>query len=682
MMNSPFLIKEPGFGRWIRFGRTLCFLAIAAGAASGAPAQESRAIADIRTLKRLSIDELMAIEVTSVSRSAESYRGAAAALTVITAEDIARSGATTIPDLLRGVPGLYVARETANTWAVSARGFSSINSEKLLVQSDTRSIYTPLVSGVLWNVQDYFLPDLERIEVIRGPGAALWGSNAVNGVINITTKSARDTHGTLVEASAGNEERLSVAARHGGETRGGIHFRVFGKYFERDDSFHTTVSDDAWRLGHAGFRADWAAGAQDEFTVQGDLYHGEVGQLAPAIRVGNRPGPTGELEATVAGGNILGRWRRTFSDSSDLQFRAYYDRTHRDDPSFTDDLHTVDLDLQHRFAPASHHEIVWGANYRYTSNVNRGKVIFRLRPESSQDQLFSAFVQDQISWRDVLRVTVGTKAEHNDFSGFELQPSVRAAWDLTGRQTVWAAVSRAVRIPTRLERDISVDATNPAGNPVVRLLGNDEFEAEKLVSYELGYRWRAADTLHLDVSLFENHYDGLASLELGTTFTDPTDGRTIIPIVNRNLTAGRAQGVETLVTWSPLDRWRLSASHSFFTMNLDAAGQDMNRGRFYEGATPRHQYSLASHWILPGGWELNAQFRRIGALRRLPQISNGAGIPGYSELDIHLSWQATDQIRISVTGQNLLHDHHVEFGAPATRGEIERGVYAKVAWNL
>jgi iron complex outermembrane receptor protein len=644
-------------------------------------AQISSPGTSVKALKQLSIEELLDLEVTSVSKRPEKLSGAAAAIHVITAEDIRRSSATTIPDLLRGVPGLYVARETANTWAVSARGFSSINSEKLLVQSDTRSIYTPLVSGVLWNVQDYFLPDIERIEVIRGPGAALWGSNAVNGVINITTKSARDTHGTLLEATAGNEERLTVAGRHGGETKGGIHYRVFGKYFERDDSFHTTVSDDAWRLGHAGFRADWASSAQDEFTVQGDFYHGEVGHLVPAIRVGNRPGPPGDLEATVAGGNILGRWRRTFSESSDLQFRAYYDRTHRDDPSFTDDLHTVDFDLQHRFAPAARHEVVWGVNYRYTSNVNRGKVIFGVRPESSRDQLFSAFVQDQISWRDVLRVTVGTKAEHNDFSGFELQPSARAAWDLTERQTVWAAVSRAVRIPTRLERDIFVDATNPAGNPVVRLLGNEDFEAEKLVSYELGYRWRVADTLHLDVSLFENHYDGLASLELETAFTDPTDGRTVIPLVNRNLTDGRAQGVETLVTWSPVDRWRLSASHSFFTMNLDAAGQDMNRGRYYEGATPRHQFSLASSWTLPGGWELNAQFRRVGALRRLPQITTGEGIPGYSELDVKLSWQATDQMRISIVGQNLLHDRHVEFGSAATRGEIERGVYFRVVWS-
>lgn len=665
----------------IRF-RTLFCLFLAWGGASMVMAQQSRPVADIRSLKQLTLDELMAVEVTSVSRQAEPYGRAAAALSVITAEDIRHSGATSVPALLRGVPGLHVAQQTSNIWAVSARGFSSLNSEKLLVLSDTRSIYTPLFSGVLWDVQDYLLDDIERIEVIRGPGAALWGSNAVNGVINITTKSARDTHGTHVELSAGTEERAMVAARYGAETAGGIHYRVYGKYFERDDTFNTAVSKDDWRLGQTGFRADWSPSPGDDVTVQGALYRGEIGRVAPAIAAGNRPGPTGKLEDIATGGHILGRWRRTFSESSDLQFRVYYDRTHRDDPSYDDKLDTIDLDLQHRFTPAPHHEIVWGTNYRYTSDKTRGKVIFNLRPASSQDQLFSAFAQDQIAFGDSVRVTLGTKAEHNDFSGFELQPSVRAAWDVTDRHMLWAAVSRAARIPTRLERDIFIDASNPAGNPVVRILGNEDFEAEKIVAYELGYRWRASDQLHLDVALFENRYDGLASLEIEKAFVDPTDGRTVIPVVTRNLTDGRARGVETVLTYSPFDWWRLSASHSYFSMRLDPAGQDANRGEFYEGATPRHQLVLASYLSLPGDFELDAQFRRLADLKRMPQITNGTGIPGYSELDVQLSWQASRQMRISLVGQNLLHDRHVEFGSPANRGEIERGVYARIAWDL
>lgn len=473
-----------------------------------------------------------------------------------------------------------------------------------------------------------------------------------------------------------------VAARYGSQTKRGIHYRVFGKYFERDESFNTAQSSDDWQLGHLGFRADWAPTTQDEFTLQGDVYQGDIGRLSPAVTIIGRPGPTGDLETRVAGGNILGRWRHWIAGDSDFQFRAYYDRTHRNDPSFTDDLDTFDLDLQHRFVPVAHHQIISGLNYRHTSNRNEGKGIFAVRPSSSQDQLFSAFVQDQIVWRDVLRVTVGTKLEKNDFSDFEIQPSIRAAWDIAAGHTIWAAVSRAARIPTRLERDIFIDVSDPAGNPVVRLLGNEDFAAEELVAYELGYRWRASDILHVDVSLFENHYDGLASLEVGTPFTDPQDGRTVIPIVNRNLTDGRSRGLETLITFSPFERWRLTGSYSYLDLSLDPAGQDINRGKFYDGATPRHQFALGSYLTLPRGFELDAHFRRLTSIRRLPQITTGEGIPGYSELDIHLSWRASKQMRLTVVGQNLLHDHHVEFGTPAARGAIERGVYVKIVWDL
>lgn len=638
--------------------------------------------ADIGSLKQLSIDELMNVEVTSVSKTTEPYRDAAAALTVVTGEHLRRSGATAVPDALRWVPGLHVARRNASTWAVSSRGFSSVNSEKLLVLSDTRSIYTPLFSGVPWDVQDYLLADIDRIEVIRGPGAALWGSNAVNGVINITTKHAADTHGTYLEAVTGTEERATLAVRHGDQTRGGVHYRVFGKFSERDETFHASSHSDDWRLGHLGFRTDWAPTVEDAFTVQGDAYYGTAGQLGPAVSIIGRPGPTGPLEAQVAGGNLLGRWRHATGDDSELQLRAYYDRTHRDDPTYTDDLHTVDLDLQHRFRPLRRHEVVWGANYRYTSNKNVGKGVFALRPLSSDDQLFSAFVQDQIVWRDRVRVTLGTKAEHNDFSGFELQPSVRAAWEITPKHTVWAAVSRAARIPTRLERDVFIDASDPAGNPILRLLGNDDFDAEELVAYEVGFRWRATDRLFIDLALFENQYDGLASLEIGDPFVDPADGRTVIPVLNRNLTDGEAEGVETHVTYSVLPGWRLSASYSYLNLRLDPAGQDLNGGELYEGATPQHQFALSSYLTLPGGLELDAHFRSQGAIHEMAADAPEAAIPHYNELDVHLSWLATERVRITVVGQNLLHDHHLEFGTPETRGQIERGVYAKVAWEL
>jgi iron complex outermembrane receptor protein len=634
-------------------------------------------------LKRLSIEELMDIEVTSVSRTAETLSSAAAAISVVTNEDLRRSGATTIPEALRGVPGLHVARRNSNSWAVSSRAFSSINSEKLLVLSDSRSIYTPLLSGVTWDVQDYLLPDIERIEVIRGPGASLWGANAVNGVINITTRNARDTQGTLLTATVGTEEQGSTAARYGGKLGDSGFFRVFGQYSERDATFHpsATTSDD-WRIGHAGFRADWDASSSDTLTLQGDLYRANIGQFAPAIDVIGRPGPTGNLEVHATGGNVLGRWRRQLASGSDLQLRAYFDRTHRDDPSFRDDLDTVDVELQHRYLPSARHEIVWGLSYRYTDNSNRGKGIFAVVPENSRDQLFGGFAQDQFAISDALRLTVGTKLEHNDFSGFEVQPSVRLAWDIAPGRNAWAAVSRAVRVPSRLERDIAVEATPPGSNPRALLLGNHDFEAEELLAYEVGYRWQPLDVLAFDLAIFQNRYEGLASLEFGTPTLDPGSGVITFPVMNVNLTDARSEGVELLTTFSPTDDWRLIASYAYIYLDMQPHGADLNRGAFLEGTTPRQQFSLRSLLDLPGGLQLDAQFRHSTELERQPEVIAGPGIDPYSELDVRLAWQASEQLELALVGQNLLHDHHVEFGTPAARGEIERSVYGKVTWQF
>ncbi len=629
----------------------------------------------------MSLEELMNVEITSVSRTEESLRNAAAAVAVVTNETIRRSGATTIPDALRQVPGIHVGEQTASSWAVSARGFSNINSEKLLVLSDTRSIYTPLVSGVGWDVQDYLLADVERVEVIRGPGAALWGSNAVNGVINITTRSARDTHGTYLEAAAGSFDRAAVAARYGGETEGGVNFRIFGKYMDRDETSHdASPNDDAWKLGHIGFRTDWDANSNDSFTVQGDAYGGEAGQLVPAITVIGRAGPEGPLEVKMSGGNVLARWRRTEDESSDMQLRAYYDYTRRDDPSYIDTLHTFDLDFQRRFTAWSRHEIIWGAAYRVTANRNEPGDIFRIEPEKSTDQLFSGFIQDQISLSDSVRLTLGTKLEHNDFSGFEVQPSVRLAW-VGEHQTVWGAISRAVRVPTRFERDIYVDVSDPAGNPVFRLVGNDDYGAEELIAYEAGYRWQPLQTLSFDLALFYNDYDELASLELSEPFVDPVDGRTIIPIHNVNLMDGRTYGAELLAEWQPVDGWRLTASYSHIDMDLRPHGLDLNRNEWIEDSTPRTLAGLRSFLTLAERFEIDAQLRYQSDIGRLPQVVTGEGIEGYTELDLRLGWLVSDQWRLSLVGQNLLHDEHVEFGPPEGRGALERAAYLKAEWH-
>jgi iron complex outermembrane recepter protein len=654
--------------------------ALVCGALCPAAALANNAAPDqMEVLKHMSFEELMNVEITSVSRTEESLHDAAAAVAVVTPEAIRRSGATTLPDALRLVPGLHVGEQSSSTWAVSARGFSSITSEKLLVLSDTRSIYTPLFSGVHWDVQDYLLGDIERIEVIRGPGAALWGSNAVNGVINITTLSARDTHGAYLEAGAGSFDRAYVEGRYGGETGGGVNWRVFGKYLDRDSTYAPdNPSEDSWRLGHVGFRTDWDHGPQDSFTVQGDAYDGDFGQLIPSITIIGRPGPAPPLTLEASGGNVLARWRHAADDGSDTQLRAYYDYTRRDDPSFLDTLHTVDLDLQRRRSFGSQ-ELLWGLAYRLTANRNEGHGIFALDPPDSSDQLFSGFIQDQIALGKAVRLTLGTKLEHNDFSGFELQPSVRIAWAASGTHTLWSSISRAVRVPTRVERDVSFAVSDPAANPVARLEGNDDFDSETLIAYELGDRWQPLTKLSFDLALFYNDYDRLASLEIQPPFVDAT-GRTIYTVMDENLTEGHTYGGELLTEWQPLDVWRLTLSYSHIDMDLVPHGQDANRGAWQEGSTPRNIAGLRSLLTL-GALELDAQLRYQSRIRLQPNDLTRQPIDGFTELDLHLGWHATAQCDLSLVGQNLLHDQHIEFGPPEGRGALQRAVYLRASWQ-
>jgi iron complex outermembrane receptor protein len=344
-------------------------------------------------------------------------------------------------------------------------------------------------------------------------------------------------------------------------------------------------------------------------------------------------------------------------------------------------LDTFDLDWQHRFPLPLRNDFTWGLNYRFTSNTNEGKGIFNVDPARADDHVWSGFAQNQYAPVDALRFTLGVKLEHNDFSGFETQPSASAAWDISPRQTLWASAARAVRVPTRLERDIAIDVVDPASNPIIRLLGSDDFESEELLAYELGYRWQATDLLSFDLATFSNRYEGLASLELGEPFVDPRDGRTVVPVVNRNLSDGSAEGAELQVNFAPLTIWRLMASYSYVYLSIEPNGLDLNRGRFLEGSTPRHQFGLRSYLDLPAGWQIDLRFRRLSAIESIPNIVSGDGLPAYSELDVRLAWRATDALELAVVGANLLDKRHLEFGDPATRGEIERSVYGSLTWR-
>ena len=636
----------------------------------------------IDELKRLSIEQLANVEVTSVTRGPQPLSRSAAAVAVVTSGQIASSGAMNIPEAIGYVPGIHVAQLTASEWAVSSRGFASANSPDLLVLSDGRSIYTPLYSGVFWDVQDYLMPDIDRIEVVRGPGAALWGSNAVNGVINIISKSAQDTQGAWMTAETGSEERVLAAAQYGGVTSNDIYYRVFAKYQDAAAEDHPPGSSaDDWRLGHVGFRSDWNADSADAFTVQGDAYGGRIGQVSPSVNIIGRPGPAGPLRVSVSGGNLLGHWRHTMSADSDFEVRVYYDYTHRNDPTFVDDLGTLDIDFLEHLPLGGFQAVTWGLSGRTMDDRNEGKGLFALNPPDSRDNVASGFVQDELSLPHSVRLTLGTKLEHNDFSGFEVQPSVRAAWDLADTQTVWGAISRAVRVPTRLERDVDIDASDPAGNPVVVLLGNRDFHAEEVLAFELGYRWRPLRDLSLDLAAFRNRYTGLASLELGTPFLDPA-GQTIYPLLNENLIDGHSTGFEGVALYSPVAWWRLSLNYSYIEMKLSPLGADYNRGRFLAGSTPRNQFGMQSDFELPHGVQLHAGLRVLSAVVSMPEVVNGTGDPGYQELDLNAIWHATPHVTLSIDGRSLLHASHVEFGDAEERSAIRRSVYGRVAWQL
>ena len=653
--------------------------------AAAAPVVRAQQLAanPVNQLKRLSIEQLTDVVVTSVTRGPQPLSRSAAAVAVITGDQIVSSGARNVPEAIRYVPGIDVAQVTASQWAVSSRGFASVQSPDLLVLSDGRSIYTPLFSGVFWDAQDYLMPDIDRIEVVRGPGAALWGSNAVNGVINIITKSAADTQGAWIAAAGGTEERALVAAQYGGETGDQIYYRVFGKYQDHaPEDYPAGASSDGWNLGHVGFRSDWKADAQDAFTVQGDVYEGNIGEVSPAVEIIGRNEPGPPLVVGISGGNMLAHWQHTMSEDSDFEVRVYYDYTHRNDPTYTDDLGTLDLDFLEHQPLGQAQSITWGLTARTMQDDNHGKGIFALNPPDARDNLGSGFVQDEISLPRAVRLTVGTKLEHNDFSGFEVQPSVRAAWDLADTRTLWGAISRAVRVPTRLERDVDIDATDPAGNPVVVLLGNRNFHAEQVLAFEVGYRWRPLSDLSFDLAAFRNRYTGLASLELGTPYLDMATGQTIYPLLNENLIDGHSTGLEGLAMYSPIPWWRLTLNYSYMEMRLSPLGQDLNRDRFFAGSTPRNQFGAQSYFDLPHGVELFGGLRVISAVETLPEVVNGTGDAGYQELDLNAIWRATPHLTLSLEGRSLLHGSHVEFGGADERSAIERSVFGRLTWRL
>jgi iron complex outermembrane receptor protein len=635
-------------------------------------------------LRKYSLEELMQIEVTSVSRREERASEAAAAVTVVTGDEIRRSGATSIPDALRYVEGLHVARANNQDWGISSRGFNAsianLNvANKLLVLMDGRSLYTPLFSGVLWDVQDTLLEDIDRIEVVRGPGATLWGANAVNGIINIVTKSARETQGVLLSGIAGTEERLAASGRYGGKINDQAHYRIYGTYFERDESNLPTgqPAHDAWNMGQGGFRIDWEPHTQTVINFQGDFYGGRQDERQVILYPGPPFRQLVEDRSTLQGGNFLGRLTHDFSEKSQLQFQAYYDRTHRSFPSFFNETRdSVGIDLQHHFGLGERHLISWGLGYDWTQDNVGNTYGLSFSPPQREADVYSAFLQDQISLiPERLILTLGSKFEHDDYTGFEVQPSARLALHPTDDQTVWAAVSRAVRRPTRAEHDVRLRSElNGPGLPPGShnlFLGNPAFESETVLAYELGYRIQPHRRVTVDIATFYNVYDDLRSLEFGTP--QLVGGVVQVPVRAGNFLEGETYGFETGVGVQLADPWRVRAGYALLKkdLRLEPGSRDQTGGAF-EGNDPEHQFFLRSMVDLPRGWEFDAGMKYVDAL---PQPA----IPSYWLLDLRLGWRPCPNWEFAVVGRNLLQRQHQEFGVG---NAIEPSVYGKVTWRF
>lgn len=629
----------------------------------------------------MSLEELGAIEVTTVAKAPEAVWNTPAAIYVLTQADLARSGVTSIPDALRLVPGLDVARiDTSRNWVVGIRGFGDQFSKSVLVLIDGRSAYTPLWAGVHWPIQDTLLEDVERIEVIRGPGGTIWGANAQNGVINIITKSATQTHGSHVSVAAGNVDQLLAGARVGG-SRGGLHYRGYVTGTKRAPQFHSDGREfDTWSMGQTGFRLDLERG-RDAFTVSGDAYTAALGE---SVLVHAFTPPSAALvddPVDLDGFNLLAQWRRAFSARSSLSVKGYVDHTYRLGTDFGERRTTFDVDAIHQWTASTRHAVSWGAGARTSpSRIIQTYAFSNFLPHEHTLNLLSAFVQDVFSLvPGRLSVTGGVKLEHNTLSGAAVQPSARVLWTPTPRQSVWGGVTRGVRTPSRVDEHLSVTLLLNAAAPLYGVLeGNPELEPESTVGFEAGYRALLAPTVYLDVAAFRNRHEDLVDLGPPRTESRTTEGLSYTAVVLpwANAIDGRTHGVEIAPDWQPHDRLRVRGSYSYLNMSLThrRPGDPSTSLAIFEGA-PRHHVTIQGLATLPRGLELDPTYRYVS--RR-----DGQAIPAYHALDIRVGVPLARGFSLAVVGHNLLDAHHPEWlRDPGPPVEIRRGGYVRLTWR-
>jgi iron complex outermembrane receptor protein len=616
----------------------------------GALAEEGGAAKQAAALSRMSLEELGDIEITSVSKRAELLSDAAASVYVITAEDIRRSGATSIPEILRLAPNLEVARIDASQYAITARGFNSMTANKLLVMIDGRSVYTPLYSGVFWDVQDIMPESIERIEVISGPGGTLWGANAVNGVINIISRHSKDTTGGLLVAGAGGGER-NAALRYGGTMGGsgeGGTFRVYAKGFSRDDTERATGASvqDAWHKQQVGFRADWQQGS-DSFMAEGNAYDGKIDQ---ALYDDKR----------ISGAHVIGRWNRALEGRSSLEVQTYFDHTRRDYPgTFGENLDVWDITIQHHVPWGTSHDLVWGGGYRLSRDDVTNTAALAFLPPQRTLTLANVFVQDTITLADDLQLIAGGKLERNNYTGVEFQPNLRLAWKLPDHSLLWSALSRSVRTPSRIDVDFYI----PGKPPFVFFVGNPNFQSEIQTTLEVGYRMQPKANASFSASVFYNDYDKLRSVEGGPPYT------------LANKLKGNSWGIEMWGSYRVNDWWRVFAGYNYLKMNLRTDPGSSDVTSVNAGPDPSHQISLRSSMNLAHNIEFDVAVRSIGELPN-PKV------PAYTAVDARLGWKAATNLEISLTGSNLLDPQHAEFGSAPTRSEFTRNFHLGATWKF
>lgn len=612
-------------------------------------AQQQYAMRDFLTL---SIEELSRIKISSVSKREESLSNAPASIYVITGDAIRNSGVTTIPEALRLAPNLNVARINSGRYGISARGFNALVSNKLLVLIDGRTVYTPLFSGVFWDQQDVLLEDIDRIEVISGPGGTLWGSNAVNGVINIITKSAADTRGIFATAYGGNFER-GAGLRVGGRFGDTGHYRVYAKALQTDATHRMdgTTFFDALERAQAGFRADWGED-EDRYTLQGDVYDGNEEDRGTVLGI-----PLGAVE--VSGANLIARWNRRFKNDSDIQLQAYWDHTERVDAVlFQPEADIFDVEFQHGI-PLNAHRVLWGGGYRHAEDDVEPGFFSTFVPRSRELNWANLFIQDEIRLNDRLEATLGIKLERNDFTGTESLPTARLAWKLSGNRLLWTSLSRAVRAPSRFDKDVFFPA--PPNSLVV---GGPNFESEVADIFELGYRAQPSDDLSYSITAFYHEWDKLRS-------------GTAVPVELENKIEGPVYGVEAWADYQVTRNWRLSAGGTRLDKDLHLK-PDSTDPVGVENDTlandPKYYAMLRSSLVLPGDSRLDIIIRHVA---ELPQPE----VPAYTVVDAHYGWQLSDNLELSLTAQNLADRSHREFQSAANGAEFGRMVYFRIVWT-